>query len=257
MSAIYEPKGRAREYAALAVNLYTGCTHGCLYCYAPSALRRTRESFHANVAPRKGILEALAKDADKLAARLAVDQTECPEILLCFTGDPYPAKVDTSTTREALQILGEAGLKASVLTKGGTRAMRDFDLLAQYGFSFGTSLVCATVDRLKESRPYWEPGAAPFAHREYAIREAHSMRIRTWVSLEPVIFPEQSLEMIRKHRPYVDHWKVGKINHHKELEAAVDWPKFLVDVLGLFRELEITDYYIKDDLRRAAAGPGK
>ena len=35
MNAIYEPKGAAREYAELACNLYTGCNHGCLYCYAP------------------------------------------------------------------------------------------------------------------------------------------------------------------------------------------------------------------------------
>ena len=27
-SVIYEPKGRAREYAALAANLYSGCQHG-------------------------------------------------------------------------------------------------------------------------------------------------------------------------------------------------------------------------------------
>ena len=31
---IYEPSGRAREYGELAVNIYTGCNHGCSYCYA-------------------------------------------------------------------------------------------------------------------------------------------------------------------------------------------------------------------------------
>ena len=37
MSIIYEPKGKAREYSPLAVNLYRGCSHGCLYCYANSS----------------------------------------------------------------------------------------------------------------------------------------------------------------------------------------------------------------------------
>lgn len=31
---IYEPRGAAREYAELALNVYEGCTHQCAYCYA-------------------------------------------------------------------------------------------------------------------------------------------------------------------------------------------------------------------------------
>jgi len=30
---IYKPKGRAREYAKLALNLYSQCGHGCTYCW--------------------------------------------------------------------------------------------------------------------------------------------------------------------------------------------------------------------------------
>ena len=40
MGYIYEPKGRAREYGELALNLYSGCRHGCKYCYVPAVLRR-------------------------------------------------------------------------------------------------------------------------------------------------------------------------------------------------------------------------
>ena len=29
LKVIYEPKGKAGEYAKYAVNLYNGCTHGC------------------------------------------------------------------------------------------------------------------------------------------------------------------------------------------------------------------------------------
>jgi len=36
---IYEPRGRAGEYAPLAVNLYKGCGHGCVY-YLKNDLRR-------------------------------------------------------------------------------------------------------------------------------------------------------------------------------------------------------------------------
>ena len=40
MKVIYEPKGRAKEYAELAVNLYNGCSHGCEYCYARKIANR-------------------------------------------------------------------------------------------------------------------------------------------------------------------------------------------------------------------------
>ena len=33
MSLIYEPKGKAREYSPLALNVYSGgCDHACRYC---------------------------------------------------------------------------------------------------------------------------------------------------------------------------------------------------------------------------------
>lgn len=30
---IYEPKGKAREYAELALEVYKTCSHMCKYCY--------------------------------------------------------------------------------------------------------------------------------------------------------------------------------------------------------------------------------
>jgi len=33
LAIIYEPKGAAREYAELALNVYRGCVHRCIYCY--------------------------------------------------------------------------------------------------------------------------------------------------------------------------------------------------------------------------------
>ena len=52
MKPIYEPRGAAREYGELALNIYTGCPHRCFYCFAPSVLHREREAFHTNVQPR-------------------------------------------------------------------------------------------------------------------------------------------------------------------------------------------------------------
>ena len=92
MKPIYEPKGAAKEYGDLAINIYTGCPHRCFYCFAPSVLRRDREQFHKDVRPRDGIVEATRRQLEK-------EQITGKLIHLCFTCDPYPTAVDSMATR--------------------------------------------------------------------------------------------------------------------------------------------------------------
>lgn len=64
-SVIYRPRGKALEYAELAANLYTGCTHGCTYCYAPTVLHTNKDAF-SSVKPRMNIMSKLKRDAEIL-----------------------------------------------------------------------------------------------------------------------------------------------------------------------------------------------
>ncbi len=82
MPVIYEPRGKAREYSDLAVNLFTGCSHACRYCYCPAILRKTVDACAFDPQPRKGILRDLQRDAKKLRG-------DPREILLSFISDPY------------------------------------------------------------------------------------------------------------------------------------------------------------------------
>ena len=154
----YEPQGRAAEYSPLAANLYTGCDHRCEYCYAPAALRTTKEK-HAVPKLRKDMIANLRKDADKL------EKTgDKRQILLCFSCDPYQKfDVDHGLTREALKILLSGNLNVAVLTKGGKRSERDFDLLAAYKayIKYGATLVFAD----DAEALHREPGAAPTSER--------------------------------------------------------------------------------------------
>ena len=79
--------------------------------------------------------------------------------------------------------------------------------------------------------------------------------------MEPVIDPEQTLELIRLTRGYVDLYKVGKLNSDncrgseyyeelKRIERAIDWKGFgewAEDLLKGYGK----EYYLKEDLRRA------
>ena len=237
MKAIYQPAGKAFEYAALACNLRRGCEHGCLYCFAPSTLQMRKSDFHAASVPRPGILDALRREAPAYAG------SETP-VLLSFTSDPYtPAEAEDETTRTAISILHEHDIPVHVLTKGGMRASRDFPLLTGRGCAFGTTLVFTN----DPDRQHWEPGAAPVADRIEAIKLAHNLGIQTWVSVEPVIVGEQAIEVIEQLAPWVDEFRVGKLNYHplsKELNWHYWTPRIVAALLASGR-----DYLVKGSLR--------
>ncbi len=236
---IYEPQGRAGEYAELAANLYRGCPHGCLYCYAPAATRTSRTAF-AEVRPRKDALGQLERDAKRL-------RFDSREVLLSFTCDPYPPLDDElQLTRRAIGILHAHGLAVNVLSKAGLRCTRDFDLLAESPRSrFGTSLTL----RSKEASRVWEPGAAPPAERLAALQRARKLGIRTWASLEPVIDPQQTLSIIWEAAPWVDVFRIGKLNHHPHA-SRIDWPEFRRRAAELCERLGV-HYALKADLKEA------
>lgn len=251
MPVIYEPKGRAREYSPLALNLYTGCVHGCKYCYAPGALRKLRSDFHTNVTPRKDILEKLEKDCKKMAG-------DPRQILLCFSCDPYqPNTLEDAmaygisspggpliedVTRDALLILEKYRMNVTVLTEGGRRAIRDFDILQRNGWAFGTTLSFSTHKSLRE----WEPEpSANIKSRIEAISLAAALGIKTWVSVEPVFYISEALALMDTYKDIVGHWKVGKLNHCRDIERTIDWTFFLESVESILRG---KSYYIKADL---------
>jgi DNA repair photolyase len=240
MDVIYEPAGRAAEYAALAINLYTGCNHGCLFCYNRCTPWYDAVRFN-NPEPRKNILENIEKSAKK-------HHGEKREILLCFSCDPYPA-APLFLARPALEILAYNGLRACILTKGGRRAVRDFDILSGLGFRFGTSLSWAN----DKSRAEWEPNAAPVADRIDAMMIAKAKDIRTFLSIEPVIDPEQALKLIELLLPMqcVDEWRIGRWNHDARANS-IDWITFYRCAKNL---LDGKDVIWKRDLLLAAGVP--
>jgi DNA repair photolyase len=97
-------------------------------------------------------------------------------------------------------------------------------------------------------RKEWEPSASPVDDRLDVLKRANKAGIFTWVSLEPVIDPEQALDVIKMAHRFVRFWKVGKLNHMKEYENKVNWAEFLLNAESLFKKYNAR-YYIKNDLR--------
>jgi DNA repair photolyase len=221
LKAIYRPNGEALEYAPYGLNLYGGCSHGCIYCYNQYRFHRSCKSLL-----KKATLENVEAD-------LKVMRGNGEPVHLSFVGDPYDmGRQDNSYTRKVLELFREYDHPFQVLTKGGLKAARDFDL---YGPDdrFGVTLTFINP----EDSISWEPGAALPADRIESLRMAHERGIKTWVSLEPVIVPAQTLELIEATTEYVDFYGVGKWNHDKRA-SEIDWPKFRADAAALLKRYD-------------------
>jgi DNA repair photolyase len=232
MHSIYKPTGKALEYCERAVNLYRGCSHRCAYCYAPSALRMKRDTF-ASPVQRKGIVDAITLEASKHAGH---------EVLLCFTCDPYCHASKEGTTRKAILALQAGGCRVTILTKGGLRSATDLDILRPGVDKYGATLTfTSNTDSLQ-----WEPGAALPSERIDVLQMAKARGIKTWASLEPVIDPEQSLDLIKQCIGIVDLYKIGKWNHDARAKY-IDWKSFAHRAVALC-EKQGAGYMLKQDL---------
>lgn len=235
-TVIYETAGRAREYRELACNHYSGCDHLCGYCYAPKALQRRPEDFHGRARPRQDILRKLAKDAAGYGRA-----GETRQVLFSFATDPYcHADVEHRLTRQGIQICHEHGLAVCVLTKGGSRSLRDLDL-----FGPRDSYACTLTSLDPAMSRKWEPAAALPEDRIAALAAFHAAGIPRWVSLEPVLDPRATLDIISHTANVVDEYKVGKLNY---VQNGTDWRRFAQDAVELLEGLG-KQYYLKRDLR--------
>jgi DNA repair photolyase len=236
-SIIYAPRGQAGEYSKLATNPYRGCGHQCAYCYVPNVLRMTRPEFDAGAEPRPEFLSKLRKDAAKYQELGVTEQ-----VMLSFTTDPYHP-FDNSLTRPVLQTLQAHDLGICTLTKGGKRALRDLDLFRPERDAFASTLTSLDADFSQK----WERGAALPDDRINTLRAFHQAGIFTWVSLEPTLSTEASLQIIEHTHEFVDLYKIGRANY-LPMTGTTDWESYTYRILELCQRLGVR-HYIKKDLQ--------
>jgi len=238
MSKIYEPKGKAREYSPFALNYFKGCDHGCFYCYVPRIMKTLNPDYvHSDVSCS---LSGIQKECE----RFRKSKNGEKQILLSFTGDPY-CGFETGQTREVLSALLDNQCHIAILTKNPMKALRDLDLISEFeNIKVGTTLTCLDDSDSKKC----EPGAPTGIERIEGLKLFSECGIKTWVSFEPVLYPEQTLKMIEIVSEFIDHIKIGKLNNHPR-EKEIDWKAFLMDAVKLSRNLGLK-FYVKNDLAR-------
>ena len=156
--------------AKLSLNPYTGCPHGCLYCYASSYIPR-----FAECRPKADLLKRLTREAAKVEPGTLV--------ALSNSSDPYPPmEKELGLSRGCLQILKERDLSVQVVTKSHLVA-QDADLLADM-----LACVAITVTTLQDSIcRRLEPGAPSPSKRLDAMAKLAKRGVAVSARIDPII----------------------------------------------------------------------
>ena len=162
------------------INPYTGCVHGCVYCYA-----RFMKRFTGHSEAWGAFLDAKVNAPELLRRQLERRRTPLREtVLLSSVTDPYqPPESRCRLTRRILQVLLEHQVPVSILTKSDL-VRRDIDLFRQFEWcTIGLSLM--TVDEELAAR--FEPRAASPSRRLQALQDLHDNGIDTYAFFSPFL----------------------------------------------------------------------
>ena len=153
----------------LTFNPYTGCDHGCVYCYASSYILK-----FFNCRPKKSLLRRLEEEIRKLSGE---------SISISDSSDPYPnIEEETGLTRKCLEILSRHACKIQIITKSPL-VTRDIDILKRTSCMVALSI---TTDEDKISRRL-EPRAPVSSERLKAMEALVNNRIPVAVRIDPII----------------------------------------------------------------------
>jgi len=157
-------------------NCYTGCGHGCVYCYA-----RFMQRFRPHVEPWGRFVDVKVNAAEVLARQLR--RLPPGSVFTCSACDGWqPVERHYELTRRCCRMLLDAGFRLNVLTKSAL-VLRDLDLFKGRAVCVGVTIT--TPD--EHTARLWEPRASPVAARVGVLRAAKAAGLRTAVMFGPLL----------------------------------------------------------------------
>jgi DNA repair photolyase len=184
------------------VNPYTGCQHGCTYCYA-----RFMKRFTGHSEPWGRFVDVKANAPELLEHEV----TRKPRGRVWVSGvcDPYqPLEKTYELTRKCLPILLRYGWPVTIQTKSPL-VLRDMDILkGRDNLEVGLSV--ATAD--DSIRRLFEPNAPPIGERIRALGELHHAGVRTFAMIAPMLPGTESLATALNGK--VDYILIDRMNYH-------------------------------------------
>ena len=193
-----------------SLNVFRGCAHGCIYCYARPA--HTYMGLSAGLDFER-IIYTKKNAAELLEAEITKPTYVQKPIAIGTNTDPYqPLEKEVKLTRSVLKVLNKYNHPVSILTKSKL-IVRDIDILEELAFKklVKVSLSVTSLDP-KLSR-VMEPRASSPQRRLDAIRLLSGKGISTGAMIAPVIpaINDHEIENILKAVSHAGAARVGYI----------------------------------------------
>jgi DNA repair photolyase len=214
------------------INAYTGCQHGCTYCYARFMKRTTGhiEPWGEFVDIKINAPELLQKEINRKArGRVWISG-------VCDAYQPLEAKYEL--TRKCLEILVAHDWPVTIQTKSPL-VLRDIDLLKK-SREIEVGFTITTAD--DNIRRLFEPHAPPIGARVKALDELHKVGIRTFAMIAPML--PGAGELASALAGKVDYVLVDRMNYHYS-----DWVYHKYNL-----ESEMSDYFFYQTAKELAPG---
>lgn len=209
--AIYQPAGRAAEYAKWACNFYVGCSNGCEYCYLKKG--RGAKILGGDKPTLKKCFKDEAHALEVFEKELKANLPELQKhgVFFSFSTDPM-LKETAYLTLIATLICAEVQVPVKILTKcsrvydvfqlfvESTPLQSEKSPLEKSLIAFGFTLT--GHDEL-------EPGASTNQERIEAMKKLHDAGFKTFASIEPIIDVKSSYRMVEETLEFCDLYKIG------------------------------------------------
>jgi DNA repair photolyase len=194
------PKFGVAEWAEFSVNIGTGCSHNCRYCFACN-----------NAVWRRQIPSRADWTNERMKSNLPKAKKYSGRVMFPSTHDISPFYLESAVA--TLRSLLEQGNQVLIVSKPYLvcvqRLCREFELFKpQILFRF-------SIGSLDESlASFWEPGAPKIQERIDCLKFAHAAGFATSVSMEPMLAgTEDAIRTFHALTPFVTEkiW-LGKMN---------------------------------------------
>lgn len=239
--AIYSPKGAAAEYGKVGCNFYNGCPHNCSYCYlkrgvTSKTLGKTDVTLKKCFRNPQHALEVFHEELFR-----NLDYLKQTGIFFSFSTDPLIEETQLLTLCAAKAAVLQ-GVPVKILTKASgyrewTSILGELNEEQRRMIAFGFTLTgCDDM----------EPGAPSNAERIRAMEELHFYGFRTFASIEPVINPDKSFEMIQATLEFCDLYLIGlRSGVKKDYYVLEDIARLLISVREacIFHRRDIKVYW--------------
>ena len=192
------------------VNIQTGCSNDCIYCYAKGQSYRRKQ-------------KELGTWADQIIRKDDVDKSR--GLYHGLVGFPSTHDITDKNIEDFLVVLGKllrAGNEVLIVSKPQPPCIEE--ICSACRFFKDKILFRFTIGAIDDKiLGFWEPNAPSYADRKKALEFAHDKGFRTSVSIEPMLDSNHIQDLVKDLSPFVseDIW-IGVMNHLTEIGERGD-----------------------------------